>query len=175
MKILLVPFVVFIFSLISLNATVWHVGKSRQYSKPSQVSTIVKNGDTVEIDAGIYSEDVAHWTSSNLLIQGIGGMAHLKSNGQNWGGKAIWVIGGANTKVAFIEFSECTVPDGNGAGIRLEAANLTVHGCYFHDNQNGILAGDNEESDVLIEYCEFSHNGKGDGYTHNLYINNFGN
>lgn len=154
-----------------IQATTWQVGQSRQYTKPSQVSTLVKDGDTVNIDAGVYTADAAHWTAKNLLLQGVGGLAHLQSNGQNWGGKAIWVIGGDNTKVAFIEFSECKVPDGNGAGIRLESANLTVHGCYFHDNENGILAGDNPVSDILIEYSEFSNNGKGDGYTHNLYIN----
>ena len=158
-------------SAIPLQATVWHVGVSRQYKMPSQVSTLVKDNDTVEIDAGTYNEDVAHWTASNLLLQGVGGMAYLKSNGKSFGQKAIWVIGGANTRVAFIEFAECTVPDGNGAGIRLEAANLTVHGCYFHDNENGILAGDNPTSDIIIEYSEFSHNGKGDGQSHNLYIN----
>ncbi len=155
----------------TMKATVWQVGASRQYTKPSQVSSLVKSNDTVSIDAGIYTADVAHWTASNLLLQGVGGMAHLKSEGQSWGKKAIWVIGGENTRVAFIEFSECTVPDGNGAGIRLEAANLTVHGCYFHDNEDGILAGDNQSSDIVIEYCEFSHNGKGDGLSHNLYIN----
>jgi hypothetical protein len=163
--------VILVCTFLPLKATVWQVGASRQYTKPSQVSSLVKNNDTVAIDAGVYTADVAHWTASNLLLQGVGGRAHLKSNGQSWGGKAIWVIGGDNTRVAFIEFSECKVPDGNGAGIRLEAANLTVHSCYFHDNENGILAGDNPASDVLIEYCEFAHNGKGDGYTHNLYIN----
>ncbi|MBI3258200.1 MAG: T9SS type A sorting domain-containing protein [Ignavibacteriae bacterium] len=161
---------VFCFAL-PMKATVWQIGVSRQYTMPSQVSSLVKNNDTVEIDAGTYSEDVAHWTANNLLLQGVGGTAHMKSNGKSFGGKAIWVIGGNNTNVAFIEFSECKVPDGNGAGIRLEAANLTVHGCYFHDNEDGILAGDNPSSDILIEYCEFSRNGKGDGYSHNLYIN----
>ena len=158
-------------SAIPLQATVWQVGVSRQYTMPSQVSSLVKNNDTVEIDAGTYHEDVAHWTANNLLLQGVGGMAYLKSNGKSFGQKAIWVIGGANTRVAFIEFAECAVPDRNGAGIRLEAANLTVHGCYFHDNEDGILAGDNPESDILIEYSEFSHNGNGDGQSHNLYIN----
>lgn len=171
MKSLLLIFGLFLCCFSISKATVWQVGASRQYTKPSQVSSLVKSNDTVSIDAGIYTADVAHWTASNLLLQGVGGMAHLKSAGQSWGKKAIWVIGGENTRIAFIEFSECTVPDGNGAGIRLEAANLTLHGCYFHDNENGILAGDNPASDIVIEYCEFSHNGKGDGQSHNLYIN----
>lgn len=33
-------------------AKTWKVGSSRTYTKPSQVSTLVATGDTVEIDAG---------------------------------------------------------------------------------------------------------------------------
>ncbi|MEO6037081.1 MAG: hypothetical protein ABIQ93_01630, partial [Saprospiraceae bacterium] len=43
--------------------------------------------------------------------------------------------------------------------------------CYFHDNENGLLAGDNANSEILIEYSIFEHNGYGDGYSHNIYVN----
>jgi hypothetical protein len=97
---------------------------------------------------------------------------HLESNGNAWGGKAIWVIQGDRTTVERIEFSECAVPDENGAGIRQEGSDLTVRHCQFHDNQNGILAGTVNPSTIRIEHCEFGYNGFGDGLTHNLYINN---
>ncbi|HVZ41915.1 MAG TPA: right-handed parallel beta-helix repeat-containing protein [Candidatus Kapabacteria bacterium] len=155
----------------SARATTWLVGASRTYTAPSKVSSLVKDGDTVAIDAGTYTEDVAHWTANNLLLMGVGGYAHLNANGTAFGGKAIWVIGGTNTTVMNIEFSHCSVPDNNGAGIRQEGVNLTVRHCSFHDNQEGILAGDNPTSDIVIEYTEFNHNGAGDGYSHNLYIN----
>ncbi len=58
----------------------------------------------------------------------------------------------------------------NGAGIRPEAADLTVRSCYFHDNENGILAGAVSGSDILVENSEFNHNGYGDGQSHNMYI-----
>lgn len=153
-------------------STNWLVGPSRFYTLPSQVSTLVASGDTVSIDAGIYNSDVAHWTANNLLLRGVGGMAHLKANGLSWGGKAIWVIGGSNAKVEWMEFSLCACPSENGAGIRQEGLNLTVSHCYFHDNENGILAGTLNPSKIIVEYTEFSTNGFGDGYTHNLYINN---
>ena len=63
------------------------------------------------------------------------------------------------------------MPDKNGAGIRMQGTNLTITHCYFHDNENGILAGDNPLSDILIEYSVFSDNGFGDGLSHNMYIN----
>ncbi len=153
------------------QANTWLVGPSRTYTKPSQVATLVQNGDTVLIDAGIYTNNVARWTANNLLIRGVGGLAHLKSGGSVYGGKAIWVIVGNDVTVENIEFSEAACPDLNGAGIRSEGINLTVRGCFFHDNENGILAGDISSGDILIEHCEFKGNGYANGLAHNLYIN----
>ena len=154
-----------------LFATLWQVGPTRTYIKPSLVSSLVQNGDTIEIDAGIYALDVARWSANNLLLKGVNGFAQLPSGGTTYGGKAIWVIAGDNTTVENIEFSEASCVDLNGAGIRQEGKNLTVRNCYFHHNENGILAGTVNPSNILIEYCEFGYNGYGDGYSHNLYIN----
>jgi hypothetical protein len=155
-----------------LNATSWQVGPGQTYTAPSQVSTLVGNGDTVNIEAGVYPSDVARWQADDLVLRGVGGMAHLESNGNAWGGKAIWVIEGDRTTVEWIEFSECAVPDENGAGIRQEGSGLTVRRCSFHHNENGILAGTVNPSTIRIEHCEFAYNGFGDGQSHNLYINN---
>lgn len=153
------------------HATNWLVGPTQIYTMPGQVASLVQNGDTISIDVGTYASDVAHWTANNLLLRGVGGYAHLKSNGLSWGDKAIWVIGGDNTQVEWIEFSECTSTSLNGAGIRQEGKNLTVRYCYFHDNEDGILAGTLNPSTILIEFTEFGYNGAGDGFSHNLYIN----
>ncbi|MBA3709536.1 MAG: hypothetical protein H0W83_12040 [Planctomycetes bacterium] len=149
------------------------VGPGKTYAKPSQAAAAAIDNDTILIDAGLYSGDACAWYSNNLTIRGVGGMAHLASAGVVSQGKAIWVIVGANTTVENIEFSDATLAvDQNGAGIRLEGAGLTVRGCFFHDNDDGILAGANLASDILIEYSEFANNGFGDGYSHNLYIGN---
>jgi len=135
---------------------------------------LVSDGDTVEIDAGIYSGDVSAFKKNNITLRGIGGFAHLEANGKSSGGKAIWVIQGNNNTIENIEFSGCTVQDKNGAGIRLEGTGLTIRHCYFHDNEDGILCGANDSSVVIIEFSEFARNGAGDGYSHNLYIGNIG-
>ncbi|MEP7217875.1 MAG: right-handed parallel beta-helix repeat-containing protein [Bacteroidota bacterium] len=153
-------------------STTWPVGPTRTYTAPSKVSALVENGDTVAIDAGVYTLDVTRWTASNLVLRGIGGYAHLNAGKTSFGGKAIWVISGNNTTVESVEFSDCSCPDHNGAGIRQEGNNLTVRGCYFHDNEDGILGGGDATSSLVIEHSEFSHNGFGDGYSHNLYIGN---
>lgn len=153
-------------------ATTWLVGPTQAYTKPSQVSTLVNDGDTVLIDAATYSADVCYWSKNNLVLKGAGpGYAHLDANGAAYGSKAIWVIGGDNTRVENIEFSNCTVVDHNGAGIRQEGFNLTVVHCYFHHNEMGLLAGDITGSKIVIEKSELSFNGYGDGFSHNVYIN----
>lgn len=158
--------------LSRVHATTWTVGPSQTYTMPGQVSTLVGDGDTVNIEAGVYPSDVARWQANDLLLRGVGGFAHLESNGLSYGDKAIWVIQGDRNRVEWIEFSECVVPDHNGAGIRLEGLGLTVQHCHFHHNEMGILCGEYHPCTVRVEYTEFDHHGYGDGYSHNVYIGN---
>lgn len=154
-----------------LTAAELTVGPGGTYAQPSQAAAAARDGDTISIAAGLYRGDVCAWTASNLTIRGVGGFAHLDAAGRHHGGKGIWVVRGANTTIEGIEFSGAAVADRNGAGVRLEGPGLIVRGCWFHDNEDGILAGDDPVSDILIERCEFGHNGNGDGYSHNLYVN----
>jgi hypothetical protein len=155
---------------VQRSPEVLHVGPGKQYGKPSQAAAVVKDGDTVEIDAGIYEGDAAIWQANNLTIRGIGGRAHLKANGAHIQGKSIWITRGRNITIENIEFSDTKVRDRNGAGIRHEGTGLTLRNCYFHDNEMGILTKNNPEDEILIEYSEFANNGTGNGRTHNIYI-----
>ncbi len=148
----------------------WRVGPDRSLATPSAAAAVAGDGDTVLIDAGTYAGDVATWTQDDLTLRGAGGRAHLRAEGRSAQGKAIWVIAGDRTKVDRLEFSGASVPDRNGAGIRQEGDGLTVTRSWFHDNQNGILAGANPASDIVIRRSRFFRSGAGDGYTHNLYI-----
>jgi hypothetical protein len=151
-------------------STALHVGPQRDIKRPSEAARVARDGDLIEIDAGVYEGDAAVWRQHRLTIRGVGGRAVLRANGANAEGKAIWVIKGNDTTIEGVEFTGARVPDGNGAGIRLEGTSLTVRDCYFHHNENGILTGRGPESDVVVEHSEFAYNGAGDGYSHNLYI-----
>lgn len=148
------------------------VGPAGPYAKPCAAFAAATDGDTIEIDGqGDYAGDVCAIAKSRLTIRGVGGRPEIAAAGESAQGKAIWVVQGDDTTIENIEFSGAAVPDQNGAGIRQEGTNLTVRGCVFRDNENGILASDNADSEILIEQSEFDGNGAGDGYSHNLYIN----
>jgi Right handed beta helix region len=156
------------------QARVLHVGPGKKYRRPCQAIAAARPGDRIEIDARgnrSYRGDVCAWSTNHLTIVGVHGRAHIDAAGQSSEGKAIWVIAGNDTTIDNIEFSGARVPDQNGAGIRQEGANLVVEHCYFHDNQEGILAADNPASNIVIDSSVFARNGAGDGFSHNIYIN----
>jgi hypothetical protein len=154
------------------------VGPTRALTVPSAAAAVALAGDVIEIDAGLYIDDIVVWRQSNLTLRGVGGRAHIHStkiipfvsggtDQQN--GKGIWVQAGStqNTTVENIELSGASVADQNGAGIRADGSGLTVCNGYFHDNEDGILGGSGV---VLVEYSEFDRNGFGDGQSHNMYF-----
>ena len=149
------------------------VGPGQRYHRPCQAIAAARPGDQIDIDArgNPYRGDVCAWSTNHLTIVGVHGRAHIEAAGQSSQGKAIWVIAGDDTTIENVEFSGARVPDENGAGIRQEGANLLVEHCYFHDNQEGILAADNPASSIVIDSSVFARNGAGDGFSHNIYIN----
>ncbi|HJU40256.1 MAG TPA: right-handed parallel beta-helix repeat-containing protein [Tahibacter sp.] len=148
------------------------VGPGQMYPTPCAAVAAATAGSTILIDAaGNYDGNVCAWSTSGLTLRGVNGRPRIDAAGNHAQGKAIWVIAGNDTTIENIELSGCRVPDGNGAGIRQEGRNLTLRRMYFHDNENGILAGDKSGSTILIEHSEFARNGAGDGQTHNLYVN----
>ncbi|WP_131801034.1 right-handed parallel beta-helix repeat-containing protein [Methylobacillus sp. MM3] len=152
------------------DAATLQVGVGKKYLSPSIAAKYTRDGDIVEIDAGVYPKDVALWKHNNLTLRGVGGMAHMQADGASVAGKGIWLIKGNNITIENIEFSGARVRDRNGSGVRAEGTGLTIRNCYFHDNQNGILTGSNKNSDIVVENSEFANNGAGDGKTHNMYI-----
>jgi hypothetical protein len=170
---LLVPLAVLMTTVPPALAAPLEVGPGKPYATPCQAINAAAPGDIIQIDAaGKYDGDVCAWSTSGLTLRGVGGgRARIDAAGQSAQGKAIWVIAGDDTTIENIELSGAKVVDKNGAGIRQEGKNLTVRGCFFHDNEDGILAGDSAGSEILIERSEFADNGAGDGYSHNMYIN----
>ncbi len=163
------------------SAATLKVGPNQQYAKPCDAIAAAQAGDTIEVDAaGNYAGDTCSWSTDNLTVRGVNGRAKIDLTGVTPSGqKGIFTIeGNASATIESFELSGAAISasaGNNGAGIRHQGLNLTVRDCYIHDNQDGILAGPATPNTgtVLIENSEFSHNGAGDGYSHNMYIGNF--
>lgn len=153
------------------SAATLSVGPGKTHATPCRAFAAAGNGDIIEIDAaGSYVGDVCGIYANNLTIRGVNGRPKINANGAYSMGKGTWVVSGTGTVIENVEMFGARVPDQNGAAIRLDGRDLTLRASYLHDNENGILTNNDGVSNIVIENTEFSSNGYGDGYSHNLYI-----
>lgn len=146
------------------------VGPAERIHTIAEAARTARDGDVVEIASGDYKADVAVWTQQDLTIRGVGAMPKLIAMGAAAENKAIFVVRGDRIRIENLEFRGTKVRDRNGAGIRHEAGKLTVVGCRFLENENGILTANDERLSLEIERSEFGYNGSGEGQSHNLYV-----
>lgn len=146
------------------------VGVGKQYTNLATAINAAASGDTILVDAGVYM-NISLYINKNLTLSGVGGMAVLDSNTAVSNGKGYFATNG-NVNIDHFEFRNAKVSSNNAAGIRYESGNLVIKYCYFHNNQNGLLAAANATGTITIDQSEFAFNGVGDGYTHNFYCNN---
>ena len=88
-------------------------------------------------------------------------------------GKGALVLRGRSSRVEGIVFQNIRVPDGNGAGIRLESGNLSVANSLFRNSEEGILTGDYAGGQVTIDKSTFRKLGRCDrdlDCAHGVYI-----
>jgi len=153
------------------ESPILRVGPERKLKLPSDAAKIAKDGDIIEIDAGIYLNDYSKWPQNNLTIRGVGGgFAHLKSTGLIANGKAIWITQGNKIQIENVEFSGAAVENTNGAGIRHEGGDLKLHKTFFHDNEFSILSGTLPEADIEITSSRFWFQKRPTRHSHGLYI-----
>lgn len=153
---------------------VLRVGPKRDLKYPSEAARIARDGDTIEIDAGVYHNDHVKWQQNNLTIRGMGGLAHMKSKGLIRNGKAIWIINGNNVSIENIEFSGAAVRDRNGAGIRHQGGNLTLKKTFFHDNEFSLLSGKLPKAHIRVESSRFWFQKRKRRHSHGIYIGQVG-
>jgi hypothetical protein len=90
--------------------------------------------------------------------------------------RGCWQIsGGTNYHIDGIAFENCHAADNDSAGLRYYAGatGILLTNCLFQNNDNG-LTGGTDNSDITVEFSEFSHNGNTNASTssptHNVYI-----
>jgi hypothetical protein len=125
------------------------------------------DGDTIQIQAGTYTNDTAKITTS-ITLQATGGRVLMRETVPLANQKGILIVGtqtaAATVRIDGFEFAGASTPYGNnGAGIRYQNGNPTLTNDYFHNNQAGILATPWQPGTgtLLIDHSEFAYNGTG--------------
>ncbi len=160
---------------VAARANTLMVGPGQTYTTIAAAIAASQNGDTIDVEAGIYKNDFAEITTM-ITLTAVGGRVTMKATGILPNQKGILIT---DTDVSITGFTfegaHVTANDGqNGAGIRYQGGHLAVTDCFFHDNQDGILADADPNGTITITTSEFARNGDvkgpGLGYTHNIYI-----
>ncbi len=139
------------------------------------VDAIGEGQGTITVAPG-YHRDCAVQTAGRIaFVASAPGQAIF--DGVTCEGKAALVLRGAGAKVDGIVFQNMRVPDGNGAGIRLETSDLEVVNSMFRNSEEGILTADDPEATLTIDRSTFSRLGRCDrglSCAHSVYTGIYG-
>ncbi|MGM9482539.1 hypothetical protein ACS5PN_15210 [Roseateles sp. NT4] len=149
---------------------VLQVGPRRAVRTLAAAARQARDGMVVEVDAGEYVGDAATWPQQGLTLRAVGGRVSLVAAGAHAQGKGLFVMTGRRQRIEGFDFIGATVPDRNGAGIRLEAGSLTLVDCGFRDNENGLLTANDDSIELDIVDCDFGAIAARGGQTHNVYV-----
>ena len=132
------------------------VGAGAEYANLTLAARLAVDGDTIRLMPGEYFECVS-LPQNQLLLDGQG--ATLTD--RTCEGKALLVLQGNGTTVRDLTLARARVPDGNGAGIRLEGQGLLLERVRFENDQIGLLGGPEGPGAVRIIGCTFEGGGVG--------------
>lgn len=139
------------------------------------VDAIGEGQGTITVAPG-YHRDCAVQTAGRIaFVAAAPGQAIF--DGVTCEGKAALVLRGGGAKVDGIVFQNMRVPDGNGAGIRLETSDLEVVNAMFRNSDEGILTADDPEATLTIDRSTFSRLGRCDrglSCAHSVYTGIYG-
>jgi hypothetical protein len=144
----------------------------------TQALAVARDADVLELQAGDYRGEVGVIKQKRLTLRGLtsntGARAVLHADGKHAEGKAILVVRDGEVEIDNIEFRGARVPDRNGAGIRFERGRLRVQRCAFFDNENGILAGNIADAELIVEDSEFGQAPLATPLPHLIYVGRIG-
>ncbi len=157
---------------VPAGARTLDVGPDKPLKQPSEAAAAAADGDRIVIAPGEYF-DCAVWHASKLVIEGSGRPEDTVITDKTCQGKGLFLIDGEDITIRNLTLTRARVPDGNGAGIRMEASNLTIEHVRFVNNQNGILTNGDVKGTLLVRDSEFLRNGAcGGACAHGIYAGN---
>ena len=151
-------------------------GTGQGYAHLEDALMAVRGQDaTVLIAPGVYKE-CAIQQAGRITFKAVT-PGSVVFDGATCEDKAALVLRGLGSTVDGIVFRNLRVPDGNGAGIRIELGDLTVVDSMFLDSQEGILGATDQPTRIRIERSTFAGLGQCDetpDCAHSVYVGNTG-
>ncbi|KQX20840.1 MULTISPECIES: right-handed parallel beta-helix repeat-containing protein [unclassified Sphingomonas] len=139
------------------------------------VAAIGDGTATIRIAPGRY-DDCAVQAAGRITYRAVRPLTAIFDGGV-CEGKAVLVLRGRGAAVDGLVFENLHVPDGNGAGIRVERGPLSVSNSLFRNSEEGILGGGNDPaSDIVIDRSTFTGLGRCDrglACAHSIYLSDF--
>ena len=139
------------------------------------VNAIGQGRGTIRIQPGTYRQCAVQ--EGGVIVYEAPKPGSVTFTARSCEGKAAFVLRGVGAEIRGITFSNMRVPDGNGAGIRLEKGALNVAYGRFENSQQGILTADDPTGRIYITRSTFSGLGTCEnsaGCAHSIYIGNYG-
>ncbi len=138
------------------------------------VNAIGQGRGTIRIQPGTYRQCAVQ--EAGVIVYEAPQPGSVTFTARSCEGKAAFVLRGVGAEIRGITFSNMRVPDGNGAGIRLEKGALNVAYGRFENSQQGILTADDPQGRIYITRSTFSGLGTCEnsaGCAHSIYIGNY--
>ncbi len=139
------------------------------------VDAIGEGAGTIRVASGYHRDCAVQSAGRIAFVAAEPGRAIF--DGVTCEGKAALVLRGDGARVDGLVFQNMRVPDGNGAGIRLEASDLAVANCLFRNSEQGILTADDPGASLTIDRSTFSRLGRCDrglSCAHSVYTGAYG-
>ena len=151
------------------------IGTGQSFGSLQDAVNAIGDGQgTIRIASGRYRDCAVQEAGTITFAAAVPGEAIF--DGGMCEEKATLVLRGHAARVEGLSFTHMRVPDGNGAGIRIEQGDLVVSESMFSDGQCGILSAEDRNSTITIDHSTFSQLGKhpdGNG-AHSVYVGHYG-
>lgn len=139
------------------------------------VDAIGGGSGTIVIAPGTYGDCAVQEAGRVSFVAATPGTATFR--GVTCEGKAALVLRGRSSRVEGLTFEGMRVPDGNGAGIRIEQGDLTVSESMFRNSEQGILSANDPSGSIRVDRSTFSRLGRCDrdlSCAHSIYVGDYG-
>jgi hypothetical protein len=143
------------------DAPFLHVERGTAFESLQDAVNSVGDGQgTIRIGPGLHNQCAVQTAGRIAYVAAQPGSAIFDS--VTCEGKAALVLRGRGAVVDGLVFQNMRVPDGNGAGIRLEKSNLDIVNSMFRNSEEGLLTADDPAATIRIDKSTFSRLGRCD-------------